>query len=289
MHLSDIGLKALEESARFRGPEWAVCYAQGFMRKLLVSVLCGCLPAFGWGGEGHSLIARIAWVQLTPGVQARVSEILGPNVTMQSIASWADNIRNQRRETAPWHYIDIPIDKPHLDMARDCPKGDCVVAKIEEFRKVLHDPATAPVPRREALMFLVHFVGDMHQPLHCSDNHDEGGNRVPVKFGDRPSNLHSLWDSGLLGRLPKEDDLFAVYSQDSARHARSWAKGTVEDWAEQSHKIAQKMVYAKLPKVAAGAPEPIDAAYEQKADPVIKLQIEKAGARLARVLNEALR
>jgi hypothetical protein len=262
------------------------------MRKFLVSILCGCLPAFGWGVEGHSLIARIAWVQLTPAVQAHVSEILGPNVTMQSIASWADNVRNQRRETGPWHYIDIPIDKPHLDMARDCPNGDCVIAKIEEFQKVLKDPAATPVQRREALMFLVHFVGDIEQPLHCSDNNDQGGNKVLVKFGDRggdrPYNLHSLWDSGLLEKMPKEDILFEEYSRESAKHARKWAQGTVEDWAEQGHKIAQKITYGKLPKVAAGTPEPIDAAYQQKADAVIQLQIEKAGARLARVLNEAL-
>jgi hypothetical protein len=262
------------------------------MRKFLVLILCGSLPAFGWGGEGHSLIARIAWMQLAPAVQARVSEILGPNVTIQSIASWADNIRNQRRETGLWHYIDIPIDKPHLDMARDCPKGDCVIAKIEDFQKVLKDPATPPVQRKEALMFLVHFVGDMHQPLHCADNGDQGGNKVIVKFGDHPSdrpyNLHSLWDSGLLGKMPKEDDLFAVYSRESAAHAKKWAKGTVEDWAEQNHKVAQKITYGKLPKVAPGTPEPIDAAYEKKADQAIQLQIEKAGARLARVLNEAL-
>ena len=263
-----------------------------FMRKLLVSIVCGSLPAFGWGVEGHSLIARIAWVQLTPAVQARVSEILGPNVTIQSIASWADNIRNQRRDTAPWHFIDIPIDKPHLDMARDCPKGDCVIAKIEEFEKTLHDPATPPVQRREALMFLVHFIGDMHQPLHCSNNNDQGGNKVIVQFGDHPSgrpyNLHSLWDSGLLEKMGKEDDLFAVYANDAQKHARKWAKGTVEDWAEQNHKIAQKITYGKLPKVLAGQPEPIDAAYERKADSVIREQIEKAGDRLAKVLNDTL-
>jgi hypothetical protein len=167
-----------------------------------------------------------------------------------------------------------------------------VIAKIEDFQKVLKDPATAPVARREALMFLVHFVGDMHQPLHCSDNNDQGGNKVVVTFGDhggnRPYNLHSLWDSGLLDKMPKEDVLFAEYSKDSAKHAGKWDKGTVEDWAEDNHKIAQKVTYGKLPKVAAGTPEPIDAAYEKKADPVIRIQIEKAGARLARVLNEAL-
>jgi len=258
------------------------------MRKLLISVLCGCLPAYGWGGEGHSLVARIAWIQLTPAVQARVTAILGPNTSLPSIASWADQVRNQRRETGTWHYVDIPIDKPHYDVARDCPKGDCVLVKIEDFRKALKDPATPPDQRREALMFLVHFVGDMHQPLHCSDNQDQGGNKVQVKFGDRPGNLHSLWDSGLLGKLPKEDDLFAEYSRDAVKHYKKWSKGTVYDWAEESHKAAQKITYGKLPKVAAGTPEPIDAAYEKKADPLIKLQIEKAGDRLARVLNEAL-
>jgi len=258
------------------------------MRKVLVSVLCGCLPAFGWGGEGHELIARIAWAQLTPAVQARVTAILGPNASLPSIASWADQVRSQRRETGPWHYIDIPIDKPHLDMARDCPKGDCVLAKIEDFQKALKDPATAPAARREALMFLVHFVGDMHQPLHCSDNHDQGGNQVRVTFGGRPTNLHSLWDSGLLDKLPREEDLFAGYSRDAAKHARKWSQGTIYDWAEEAHKAAQKVVYGKLPKVAAGAAEPIDSVYEKKADALIRIQVEKAGARLARVLNEAL-
>ena len=112
-----------------------------------------------------------------------------------------DQIRRDRAATGPWHYVDIPIDKPHLDMARDCPKGDCVIAKIEEFQKVVVDPAATPVQRKEALMFLVHFVGDMHQPLHCSDNKDKGGNDVKLDFFGRPSNLHSVWDSGLLGRI----------------------------------------------------------------------------------------
>ena len=258
------------------------------MRKILIALLCGSLPAFGWGGEGHSLIARIAWAQLTPAVQARVSEILGPGVTMQSIASWADNIRNQRRDTGPWHYIDIPIDKPHLDMARDCPKGECVIAKIEEFEKILKDPATPPVQRKEALMFVVHFVGDMHQPLHCADNKDGGGNTVRVTFGGRPMNLHSLWDGGLLGKMPKEDELFAAWSVDAKKHYKSWSKGTVEDWAEQSHKVAQKVSYGLLPKEPAGTPEPIDAGYEKKSDVAIRLQIEKGGDRLARVLNDTL-
>jgi len=258
------------------------------MRKLVIAALCGRLCAFGWGGEGHILIARIAYDQLTPAVRQRIAEILGPDKTLPSISSWADEVRRSRPDTANWHFIDIPINKPHLDMDRDCPKGDCVLAKIEDFRKALKDPAIPADQRREDLMFLVHFVGDMHQPLHCSDNQDRGGNSVRVQFFDRTLNLHSLWDSALLNRMPKEEELYAQYSADSAKHAKKWSKGTVYDWAEEAHKLSVKTTYGRLPKAPAGTVLTIDARYEQKADPVVRLQIEKAGARLARVLNEAL-
>ena len=261
------------------------------MRRLAVTViLCGSLPAFGWGPEGHSLVARLAAAHLTPAAAERVAEILGPGASIQSIASWPDEIRRERAATGPWHYIDIPIDKAHLDMARDCPNGDCVIARIEDFKKVVADPAATAVQRKEALMFLVHLVGDMHQPLHCSDNKDKGGNDVKVDFFGRPSNLHSVWDSGLLKRMGTEDALFAQFSGDlTEKRAKKWGKGTVEEWAEQAHKAAQKVVYGKLPKAPAGGPVKVDAAYERLADPLIKAQIEKAGARLAMVLNTALR
>jgi hypothetical protein len=255
----------------------------------IFAALTACAPLCAWGPEGHALVARIAEAQLTPAAHARVVEILGPGVTMASVASWADQVRRARPETSTWHYIDIPIDKPHLDMARDCPKGDCVIAAIARFRKVLADPATPAPARREALLFVIHFIGDMEQPLHCSDNRDKGGNNVHVQFFDQPSNLHSVWDSGLLGRMGNEEQLFPALSEESARREKKFARGTVEDWAEQSHKAAVKIVYGKLPKAAAGQPVVLGADYERAADPLIRLEIERAGARLARVLNEALR
>src|SRR4051812_9590993 len=101
------------------------------MRRIAAAALFATsLPLWAWGPEGHSLVARIAEQQLTPAARARVLEILGPGKTMASVASWADEVRRARPETGPWHYIDIPIDKPHRDMARDCPKGDCVIVKI---------------------------------------------------------------------------------------------------------------------------------------------------------------
>jgi hypothetical protein len=246
------------------------------------------LPLFAWGPEGHALIARIAESQLSPEVRAKVVEILGPGKTMESVASWADEIRRSRPESGPWHYIDIPLKQSHIDLARDCAQKGCVVVKIAELRRLLHDPATPPDQRREALMFLIHFIGDMHQPLHDEDNNDRGGNSVQVQFFGRRSNLHSVWDSGLLTRMGTEAELLPALSAESAAHASKYAKGTVSQWAEQSHKTARKMAYGKLPKHAPGAPIVLDAAYEKAEDPVIRKQIEMAGARLAKVLNTEL-
>ena len=223
------------------------------MRPLVCFVLLISLPARLRLGTRRTQPRRPnRRIQLTPAARARVLEILGPGNTMASVASWADEVRRARPETGPWHYIDIPLDKPRLDMERDCAKGDCIVSAISRFRQVLRDPATPAEQRTEALMFLIHFVGDMHQPLHSSDNHDRGGNGVQVQFHDRPTNLHSFWDSGLLGRLAGGGRALPELSREVGKAPEEWSKGTVTDWAEQSHKVGRKFVYRQT---AANAPK----------------------------------
>jgi hypothetical protein len=258
------------------------------MRQWVVFVCLAVVPrAYGWGPEGHNLVARLAAARLTPRAAAKVAQILGPNTTLASISSWADQVRPARRETGPWHYVDIPIDKPHLDMKRDCIEGNCVIVKIEEFQRTVADSRMSAQQRKEALQFLVHFVGDMHQPLHCSDNHDKGGNDVKLEFLARPTNLHSLWDSGLLARMGTEDALFTQLNGElTPKRTKSFAKGDVRKWAEQSHRAGQVVVYGKLPK---GDAIKLSESYEQSADPVVREQIERAGARLAKLLNAALK
>jgi hypothetical protein len=259
------------------------------MRNLVALCLAvACLPAFGWGPEGHSLVARIAETQLTPAARARIQQILGPDRTMTSIASWADEVRPSRRETARWHFVDIPITTSHFDPERDCAKGDCVISQVSRLRGVLRDPAATADERREALQLLIHFVGDMHQPLHSSNNNDKGGNTVRVRLGDRDTNLHSLWDSGLLGRLAPENDLFPALSQEAAKKRKKWAKGTITEWSEQAHKAGRKVVYGKLPKAGDGQPIVIDAKYQAESAGVLREQIERAGVRLAWLLNSDL-
>jgi S1/P1 Nuclease len=127
------------------------------------------LSAFAWGQEGHSIVAEIAQRRLSPQAAAMVSTLLGPGVSLGSIASWADDVRDSRPKTYNWHFVSIPIIRATYDPTVDCKpdpdKGDCVVAEVDRARKDMNC-ATDPVARAEALKFLVHFVGDLHQPFH---------------------------------------------------------------------------------------------------------------------------
>ena len=259
------------------------------MRVLPLVALCFVPPTLSaWGPEGHSLVSRLALTELTPQAQARVAEILGPGRTLVSVASWADQVRNARPESANWHFVDIPISAARLVADRDCRGGDCVTAKIEDFRRVLADSSAPPDRRREALMYLVHFIGDLHEPLHSADNDDRGGNEVRLIFHNRQTNLHSLWDSGLLNRMAPADELFPELEAMARKHGAQWRKGTVADWAGQSHKTARKVTYGKLPKARGSAPVTVPPDYERQAAPAVKEQLAKAGVRLAAVLNETL-
>jgi hypothetical protein len=252
-----------------------------------VALFAAAQAALGWGIEGHSLVARIAEAQLTQAARERVAAILGPGRSLASVASWADDFRRTHAETANWHFVDIPINQRHLNMDRDCPKGDCVVGRIVLFEQIVGDPAATAAEREEALKFLVHFIGDMHQPLHCSTNGDRGGNTVRLIYRNMPTNLHSLWDTGLLGRMGTEEQLFPILSAEALQHAGKWSKGDVQDWAEQSHKASQKIVYGKLPAPPApDQPIVIPPDYERTATSLVREQLEKAGDRLARVLND---
>lgn len=252
--------------------------------------------AHAWGGDGHQIVCLIAEDRLTPAAKAAIHALLGKNVNISDaeIASWADQIRRERRETAPWHYVDIPTDAEGFDEARDGQHGNNVIDKISDFTAVLKDPDASKSKRAEALKFLVHFVGDLHQPLHCADrNHDKGGNARLVFFLDQPRavNLHTAWDTLILLRR-KGATRIAVYADKlnaeiTPEQAAEWANGTPTDWANQSHALAVKVVYAGVR--ADGPPPKLDQKYLDVAGPVIDLQLQRAGVRLATILNDVFR
>src|SRR6516164_8628958 len=180
-------------------------------------------PALAWGDEGHEAVALVAQEFLTPTAKQHLESLLASGndpLTGNDIASratWADRYRDSDRNTTKvrynatqnWHFVDIEIDAPDQDQAcfghpsipagksaSQGPADDCVVDKIEEFWSELKDPMTSQAERLLALKFLLHFVGDVHQPLHSSDHHDRGGNDVSVVYGRRRvgSPLHTYWD-----------------------------------------------------------------------------------------------
>jgi hypothetical protein len=173
-------------------------------------------------------------------------------------------------------------------MARECANGDCVIGKTEQFLAVLKDPKADQATKAEALKFVMHFVGDMHQPLHDEDNGDKGGNDRHVILDGHPDNLHWVWDTGLLERIDRNPQALAaelerrITDQDRA----NWVRGSIEDWVMEGHTLAQTAVYRNS---ETGSPASITASYEKQAEAVIEIQLEKAGVRLAHLLNEALR
>lgn len=254
---------------------------------ILLIALIAPASGFGWGREGHAVVAIIAEHYMTGTALSRTGDLLDGSA-IDGIASWADEYRRDHPETGPWHYIDIPLADSTIDLTRECPHGGCVIAKTEQFLAVLKDPNADQASKVQALKFVVHFVGDLHQPLHDEDDGDKGGNTRHVIFDGRPGNLHWIWDSGLLEGISRNAEGLApqLESRITAQDRSQWITGSIEDWAIQGHRLAQKIAYGDL---AGQNPAPITAVYEQQADPAIELQLERAGVRLAFVLNESLR
>jgi hypothetical protein len=260
---------------------------------ILTTIILLLLPATvrAWGGDGHQIVCLIAEERLSPAAKAGIRELLGKaNISDAEIASYADIIRRERTETGPWHYVDIPFDAEKFDAQRDGNNGENVVNKIDALTKVLADRDAPKAERAEALKFLVHFVGDIHQPLHCTDrNGDRGGNTRLVFFLDTPkaTDLHSCWDTTILlhhkGNERVLDYAMALNKKITADDADKWTKSTPEDWANESHALAVKVVYANIP--ADGPPPKLDQGYVNNAASVIGEQLEKAGVRLAMILS----
>ena len=197
---------------------------------------------------------------------------------------WADNIRQYRHDADPLHYVNIPVSAAAYDSARDCGDGRCIVAAIDADRRVLADPSASADGRAEALRFLIHFLGDLHQPMHVADDNDRGGNRRTVYLDGDSTNLHAVWDGKLLERAGLSE---AVYFEQLRREMRgldlaALERGTVADWATEGHRLAVEHAY----RIPSGGR--LDSAYVEGARRIIDHAIIAAGVRLARLLNEAL-
>jgi hypothetical protein len=281
--------------------------------RLLIAFLILALPvsAHAWGYKGHEVVAAIARFYLTPSARSKVDAILasdGDKLTapdMLGRATWADAWRSAgHRETAEWHFADVELDHPDLGaacfdftaaagQASAGPAQDCVVNKVNQFEAELANPRTPQPERVLALKYLLHFVGDLHQPLHASDNHDKGGNCVRLALGGpRTVNLHSYWDTVIVDTLGDDPQQIAdrLRSTISPTEKAQWEKGDPRAWALESFQAAKTAYSLNSPAGCDpnSAPVSVSAGYERAAKLVAVRQLERAGVRLALLLNRAL-
>lgn len=203
--------------------------------------------SIAFGPVGHEAIAYIAQDRLSPAALAKIREILDREEDLAEVANWADAIRPFQEETKPWHFIDLPIRQnvQLRDVLDFCPNNDCVIAQIQIKKGVLTDPSQPKREKVRALKFLIHFVGDLHQPLHTADDADRGGNDKLVRFRNKKMKLHAVWD-GLIEKEVVEDPReFATRLQTdiTTAKAKTWALGDETDWAMEGYKIAKETIY----------------------------------------------
>jgi hypothetical protein len=310
-----------------------------FASLLVLDVLSLPAPAHAWGCEGHQVVALLAEKHVTPHALAMAKKILadgpinpslsryckeGGTDALTDASTWPDDIRASRPETAPWHYIDMPLGTTRRDVEKFCdPKESCVTRAITDQLAILRSAEADPQKRADALRFLIHFVGDLHQPLHAVTNNDQGGNCVPVAFFDTlpqlrnpqtesyAPNLHGVWDTNIFERATSgktvdqvASDLDESYREKIAR----WQRGAadVDFWAWESYQLAAKKAYGKLQAhIPVETPQPITSCaddnhvsnrmlklnvrltnpYQRMAVPIVRQRLAQAAARLAMLIN----
>jgi len=251
---------------------------------------------FAWGFKGHQIVGDIARNHLTPMARQNLIALLG-NDDLASIANWADEVRPNRPESYGWHFVDIPKDGSGFSEERDCYRPDdrhptskddhhnCVVDRISMFKNILADKAAPQPERLEALKFLVHFVGDIHQPMHAVEE-GRGGNDIHIsefgsaQCGKYPCNLHYLWDGDLIEHTGRSEQEYVAYLEKMIADKKMQAGGTPEMWANES------LRWAKQVWLSDGGS--VDEAYYRANIGIVDERLAQAGLRLAAALNEAL-
>jgi len=298
------------------------------MRRIIVTFLILC-PGQGWcwGDQGHQTVARIAEAHLTPRARAAVAALLhqdatfgappgGPETLAEAMARaaiWPDHMKGGKGATAPWHYIDIGLfEGPSpAHIAERCPDGNCIVGKMSQYLVNLKQHrADGTWPEAKELAFLMHFAGDIHQPLHCVSDGDAGGNCVNVTGFDPMKNLHAVWDITLVDKLMAEDGAGMIAGMESRFRGKMqhWQEyGSMDKIAADSFGVAKSQVYGKarprLPVIptfievqprncATEAPESLrevkvdgPRSYGANSVNVVRMQLYKGGVRLAAMLN----
>jgi hypothetical protein len=274
----------------------------------LLALLALPSPALAWWEYGHETTAEIAMKLVKPATRASIVDLMKqqkvletptcPAGTIEEVSVWPDCIKtlgDRFSYAYNWHFQDADICKP-FDLKSACAGGNCASVQIARAQRMVADRKLPARDRLMALAFLVHIVGDIHQPLHGSEHDgDQGGNKVKMSYGAIPrTNLHSVWDGLLADRaistpVGGPDGILAEVPADQRAEI---AKGSLDDWGRESWQISKDQVYGSVIPNICTAPMPakiaMDEATTQKLIPVLRLQVAKGGIRLARLLDEAL-
>ncbi len=257
----------------------------------VILVMLGLLipaTARAWGGVGHRTIAAIAWDRLSPAARRDLRGLgLGRRGAFSAESLWADEVRSQEAYawSGPLHYLNVERGAQEIGRPAACDDDDrgCVLGAIERFDEVLRDPGASTSARREAVAFLVHFVGDIHQPLHCGYGDDRGGNDLHLNFQGRPTNLHRLWDDQLI------DARGSTWRVMARRLSRGLDPAAAERWAASANPAAWAQESLEL--ILGGLypdSQDISEAYVDRYYPEVELRLSMAGVRLAALLERGL-
>lgn len=257
-------------------------------RNILITILIPVAILLGsWGVIGHQTVAKIAENNLNIRAKAAVKDLL-PDESLTQISSWADQVRSQPeyRYTSSWHFLNLPdgLDYNSFTQTVKGLSGDNIYTAILKCGKTLSDPSSSRAQKVEALKFMVHLVGDAHQPMHISRAEDKGGNTIQVQFNGKGTNLHSLWDGKLLDAQGlTADEMATKFNKTNPAQILQWQKDPILKWLFESYQISSKL-YAE---VQSG--NKLSEEYYTKHLPEVQLRLEQGGIRLAGILNEVLK
>ena len=255
---------------------------------ILGLVLGPAEQAFAWGRMAHRAATRLAEMRLTPEARAAIRDLLEPDETMADASTWADEHSRDIPGSASWHFVNVSINAPRYQ-PDDC-HGNCVVSRLEEFRKTLADPKAPRARRRMALRYVIHLVEDAHQPMHVGDRRDRGGNNVQLEYlRDNFTNLHQVWDSGILryGFRNEREVVNELVRLARQPEAEKWTEGRVEDWINESLEAARVAYRVPGSKEMVRSGMRLGQDYQNANLPIVTRRLSQAGVRLSEVLNEA--
>jgi len=243
-----------------------------------LGVLASVAPARGWGVTGHRVVGEIAERHLSADAAREVKELLGPD-GLARVSVWPDEIRSDdelSRGTYTWHYVTIPDGETYDTIDKE-PQGD-IVERIQGFARVLRDPAAGKEARWQALAWLVHLVGDLHQPLHVGRGDDRGGNDVLVLWFDEPSNLHAVWDSDMIDHTRLSfTEMVRFIDHATPEQVEAWQAAGVLDWVAESMALRQQVYDV--------GDRRLSWRYRYRNLPTVERRLLQAGIRLAGLLN----